>query len=178
MPTVKRQATITAMGELYVYSLCYDDFQERDLKKISSTFFNKIYPQFQQIAESYPREQARLLEVAKQRLGDKYDELAKDLPKPEEAPTLTLADSEMDFAPVHPVDPYANAGQLHMVERRSYSAGIMNSQEHQRRKQSIMKKMPSNMSLFSVRAQQAPIMPIVRESDDESDESEEDNFGW
>lgn len=72
MPTVRRQATITAIDTLYVYRLAYDDFNS--------------------IAQVYPREQTRLLEVARERLGDKFDEF------------LEAAEREVDFAQVHPME--------------------------------------------------------------------------
>lgn len=159
MPTVKRQATIIATDELYVYSLSYDDFQL--------------------IAGSYPREQARLLEVAKERLGDKYEELAKDFEEvlAEEAPVITTSTSENDFAPVHPIDPYADSGRLHNTERRSFSAGLMSTSETGLRRSQMKNKAPSRSQMsINNRISKHVMMPVVRESDDESEE--EENFGW
>ena len=159
MPTVKRQATIIATDELYVYSLSYDDFQL--------------------IAGSYPREQARLLEVAKERLGDKYEELAKDFEEvlAEEAPVITTSTSENDFAPVHPIDPYADSGRLHNTERRSVSAGLMSTSETGLRRSQMKIKAPSRSQMsINNRISKHVMMPVVRESDDESEE--EENFGW
>ena len=159
MPTVKRQATIIATDELYVYSLSYDDFQL--------------------IAGSYPREQARLLEVAKERLGDKYEELAKDFEEvlAEEAPVITTSTSENDFAPVHPIDPYADSGRLHNTERRSVSAGLMSTSETGLRRSQMKNKQSRSQMSINNRISRQIMMPIVRESDDESEE-EEENFGW
>lgn len=159
MPTVKRQATIIATDELYVYSLSYDDFQL--------------------IAGSYPKEQSRLLEVAKERLGDKYEELAKDFEEvlAEEVPVITTSTSENDFAPVHPIDPYADSGRLHNVERRSVSAGLMSTNETNVRRSQLAKKGPSRSQMsINYRMSRQVIMPIVRESEDESEE--EEPFGW
>ena len=107
------------------------------------------------------------------------DVLAKDFEEvlAEEAPVITTSTSENDFAPVHPIDPYADSGRLHNVERRSVSAGLMSTSETSVRRSQIKKKGPSRSQMsINYRMSRQVIMPIVRESEDESEE--EEPFGW